>query len=292
MKNGMSIKEDTLKDHLERINRVHTYIQEHLDEPLRLDKLAGVACFSPFHFHRLFAAFTGETLKSHIRRLRVEMAAHRLSHTQLPVTEIALSAGYETPSAFTKAFQQQFQKSQSEFRKEKSYSFSVKPLKLQSITQERTMQPEIRTRPEMKVIFVRRTGNYSKAAAEAWPAICRFAFSHRLVGRDAEFIGISHDDPDITAEDKLRYDASITVAREVKPEGEIGVKTLAGGTYAVFLHQGPYENLHKTYREIYGGWLPSSGKQLRDVPCFEIYLNDPQRTKPENLKTEICVPIQ
>ncbi len=288
----MSIKEDTLKDHLERINRVHTYIQEHLDEPLRLDKLAGVACFSRFHFHRLFAAFAGEPLNSHIRRLRLELAAHRLSHTRLPVTDIALSAGYETPSAFTKAFQQHFRKSPSAFRKAKSFSFSVKPLKLKPITKEIAMQPEIRTRPEVKVIFVRGTGKYSKTASETWPAICRFAFSHRLVGRDAEFIGISHDDPNITAEDKLRYDACITVDQEVKPEGEIGCKTLAGGTYAVFLHQGPYENLHKTYREIYASWLPSSGKQLRDVPCFEIYLNDPQRTKPENLKTEICVPIQ
>jgi DNA gyrase inhibitor GyrI len=63
--------------------------------------------------------------------------------------------------------------------------------------------------------------------------------------------------------------------------------------YAAFLHVGPYENLGETYRAIFAGWLPASGEELRDAPCYEVYLNrDPRRTKPENLRTEIHVPLR
>jgi len=61
------------KDHYnDRVNRVLDYISEHLDEDLSLSRLSGVGCFSPFHFHRIFQAVTGETLNSHVRRVRLE----------------------------------------------------------------------------------------------------------------------------------------------------------------------------------------------------------------------------
>ncbi len=288
----MARKPDTLQDHQERLNRVLAFIQDHLDESLTLDALAKVACYSPFHFHRVFAAFVGESVSAHLRRIRLEHAAHRLRHTKRSVTDIALQAGFETPASFNKAFRQHFRTTPSRFRARKTdVDTRPKPFRL-IITQEAVMQPEIRTRSEKTVLFVRRVGKYHDAATDAWSTVCGYAFPRGLVGKGAEFIGVGHDDPSITPENKLRYDACITVDRPVKPEGEVGVTTLKGGTYAVFLHQGPYENLNRTYQSIYRDWLPGSGRKLRDCACFEIYLNDPQRTKPENLRTEICVPIE
>ncbi|MFH0879846.1 MAG: AraC family transcriptional regulator [Lentisphaerota bacterium] len=289
-----SSKEETIRDHQERMNRVLTHIQQHLDEPLTLDDLARVACFSPFHFHRIFAAYVGEPLNSHIRRLRLEFAAHRLCHTHQSITDIALSAGYDTHGAFTKAFTQFFQLSPSQFRKERATTYFWQPeLRINSrTTTEATMQPEIRNMKERKVIFVRRTGPYQKAAKEAWDSVCSYAFPHGLVGPGAEFIGIGLDDPSITAEDKLRYDACITVQRDVKPEGEVGIQSISGGKYAVFLHKGPYSELKQAYDAAYGQWLPASGAKLRNATCFEIYLDDVAKTKPQNLRTEICIPIE
>ncbi len=291
--NHKPTREETIRDHQERLNRVLAHIQQNLDGPLSLDALAGIACFSPFHFHRLFAAFVGEPLWAHVRRLRLERAAVRLARTQDPVTDIALAAGYETPSAFTKAFAQHFDQSPTDFRKTQAagLEFPASRLVLSTI-KEVVMNPEIRTCSERKVIFVRRTGNYGASAQAAWAAVCGFAFPKRLVGRGAEFIGVSHDDPAITPEEKLRYDACITIEKDVKPEGEVGVQTIAGGKYAVFLHKGPFERLGETYGAIYRQWLPSSGEKLREMPCFELYLNDPERTRPENLKTEIFIPIE
>ena len=153
------------------------------------------------------------------------------------------------------------------------------------------MLPEIRTVDPIPVIFARRTGPYAEAAAAAFGAVCGFAGPRGLFGPTTRMIGISHDDPHVTDAAKLRYDACVTVDREVKAEGEIGAKTIAGGRYAVFVHAGAYESFQRTYDEIFRGWLPASGEQLREEPCFEVYLTDPARCRPEEMRTEIWIPI-
>ena len=89
------MKTTTATDYQERILRALLYIQAHLDEPLELDALARAACFSPFHFHRVFRAMVGEPVHEHVRRLRLERAAVTLRQQPgRPVIEIALAAGY------------------------------------------------------------------------------------------------------------------------------------------------------------------------------------------------------
>jgi AraC family transcriptional regulator len=290
----MASRSDTITDHKERLNRVLVYIQENIDKPLLLGILADVACFSPFHFHRIFQAYVGETLNDYIRRIRMERAALQLCHSEESITSIALNAGYETSAAFSKAFRLHFGKNPTDFKKSKTISVDKKLLDLKFENMEvKKMQPDIRTFSDQKVLFVRKTGKYDKAASEAWSTLMKFAYSRRLMKKDTKAIGISHDDPDITPEEKIRYDACITINQDVKPEGEVGIQTINGGRYAVFLHKGPYDRLGETYKAIFTQWLPLSGEKLRDVPCFEIYLNrDPRRTKPENLRTEIHVPIE
>lgn len=76
------------------------------------------------------------------------------------------------------------------------------------------------------------------------------------------------------------------------PKGDIGVQVVAGGDYAVTTHFGPYHKLGDTYTKLLGQWLPRSGRELRSAPCFEVYLNDPQGTEPEDLLTDIYAPLQ
>ena len=288
----MANRTGTVNDHRERLNRDLVYIQDNIDQPLSLAPLAAVANFSPFHFHRIFSAYIGESLHEHIRRVRLEKAAQKLALSAGPITEIALAAGYETPAAFTKAFKQLFEKNPTEFTKLKQRDPSATP-RVPAGRRVSTVKPEIRTLSPQKVLFVRKTGPYATAAAEAWSVLMPYAYSGRMISKDTKAIGISHDSPDITPEEKIRYDACITVKGAVKPEGEIGVQTIAGGRYAVFLHKGPYKNFNKTYDHIMAEWYPESGEKFRDLPCFEVYLNrDPRRTKPENLRTEIHVPIE
>jgi AraC family transcriptional regulator len=70
------------------------------------------------------------------------------------------------------------------------------------------------------------------------------------------------------------------------------VQTLAGGAFAVVTHTGPYERLNQTYTELFGRWLPGSGRELRSQPSLEFYLNDPEGTDPEDLLTDIYAPLE
>lgn len=271
----------TAESYQERILRVLVHIQGRLDEPLELDELARVACFSPFHFHRVFRALTGEGVHEYVRRLRLERAAQRLKLQEQPVTQIAFEAGYESHEAFTRAFHAMFGKSPSEFREPRGYQppdYGAPP------------PVELKTLAPQTVVFLRHVGPYQQVGA-TWGRLAMWAGMRGLIGPASRFLGISWDDPEITPPDKLRYDAAITLAGPIQPEGEFGVTELAGGEYATLLHKGPYENLSATYRLIFGAWLPLSGRELRDVPCFELYLNSPQNARPEDLLTVIHVPI-
>ena len=152
---------------------------------------------------------------------------------------------------------------------------------------------------DFKVISVVKTGKYSDSAGEAWGALCKFAYANTVGKKDkvimpeSKFIGIGYDNPNTTPEKELRYGACISVNRDIEVQGEIVNNIIAGGKYAVFLHKGTYDNLKETYDAICNQWLPESGNKMRAVPPFEHYLNrDPRRTKPENLKTEIYIPIE
>ena len=159
------------------------------------------------------------------------------------------------------------------------------------------MKPEIRDLPELKVLYVTRkglvNGDFTRAARDAFGVLCQFVESRRLQGQVRECLGICPDDPSVTGAEDCRYEAGFVLRDEtgVKPEGEVGLKVLPGGRCAVFVHTGPYQKLHETWAAAYRDWMPKANVQLRDAAPFEVYLNDPARTKPEDLKTEIHIPI-
>ncbi|MCP4358500.1 MAG: AraC family transcriptional regulator [Chloroflexi bacterium] len=287
----MTNQQETNLDYQQRINRVLVCIQNRLETPPTLNELAALASFSPYHFHRIFTAYMGESLAAYVRRVRLEQAAMQLLHSRQEILEIAFNVGYETQAAFGKAFKKHFGVSPSAYRHTNGGCTAVSiPQKYKEI---KMMKPKIKQLEPQTVLFARKTGEYSQAASDAWGVLMGYAYSHKLMKKETQMIGISHDSPDITDGRQLRYDACMTVPEETDPEGEIGKQTIAGGKYAIFLHKGPYENFSQTYDAIFKDWLPGSGMELRNVPTFELYLNrDPRRTKPENLKTEIHVPVQ
>ncbi len=288
----------TATDYQERILRTLVYIQAHLDDDLDLDDLARIACFSPYHFHRVFRGLVGEPVQEHVRRLRLERAAHCLKLHDRPVTDLAFEAGYDSHEAFTRAFHAMFGIPPSQFRAAHQGA-PDSPSGVHYDDASRYHPPdygdpppvEVKTLEPQRIAFVRHIGPYQGVGA-AWGKLCAWAGPRGLLGPATRFIGICYDDPQITPPEKIRYDAAIAIGRPVQPEGEIGVTELAGGDYAVATHRGPYETLSRTYQLLLGAWLPQSGRDLRDAPCFEAYLNSPQSASPEDLLTAIHVPIE
>ena len=75
----------------ERMERVTAYVFDHLDDDLDLDKLAEIACLSPYHWHRIYHAMKGETITATVRRLRLHRASGWLANTGMPTEDIAAS---------------------------------------------------------------------------------------------------------------------------------------------------------------------------------------------------------
>jgi len=286
-------KEETRKIYLERINRIVHHINTNLDKQLDMSMLAGLGHYSEFHFQKIMKAYLGESLGTYIIRLRLESAAHLLRASNQPVHEIALRSGYENPASFNKAFKKRFQMAPLDYRNMKQQETQI--IHNQNIV---NMHLHIPTKPKIKtiesktVIYVQSTGPYSESASRAWTKVCDFAAKKKLFGWKTSFIGISHDSPDITEAEKLRYDACMTIRKTVIPEGEIGVKTIEGGRYAIFRHKGSYNHLNDSYQYIYSTWMAESGAEPDDKPCFEIYINSPDKVSPEKLITDIYIPIQ
>src|ERR1700678_2059860 len=101
----------------QRINRVIDYLRGNLDRQVKLEELAKVACFSEFHFHRIFGAISGETLNNFTNRLRLEQAARLLRYSSQSVTDIALNCGFSSSATFSRAFRSGYDTSPSQFRK-------------------------------------------------------------------------------------------------------------------------------------------------------------------------------
>jgi len=273
------------------IKRVLRYLEQNLAQDVCLQQLADIACYSSFHFHRLFKARVGEGVYAYKKRLLLERAVKQLCYSKESIIKIALDAGYQDQAAFNKAFQKHFDTSPSLVRQSRR---QVSALTQQPINKEIKMQAvEVINIEAIDVISARATGPYQQAAEQAWGAIMGFAYSNRLMQKDTKSIGISYDDPNVTQAELIRYEACLTLDVDISQYPELERKTLAGGKYARLLHKGSYQQLPQSYAYILNQWLLSQDKlELRHEPCFEIYLNrDPRRTKPENLRTEIYVPI-
>jgi AraC family transcriptional regulator len=269
----------TLQDYKRRLLRVLVHIQQHLDEPLPLEELAALACFSPCHFHRLFTGMVGESVKEHVRRLRLERAASRLKLSSLAVTRIGLDAGYESLEGFSRAFRALFGVSPSQFRSQarrQRLPASASGLHFTdgaAIRQFKSLKPgdkNMKVRIEhlqpLRVAFMRHVGPYGEVGA-TWDKLLPFLGKEGFLGGDVLLLGVCHDDPEVTPPAKIRYDACVSVDAGFVPTGDIGSQVIAGGDYAVTTHFGPYQELAKPMSDCSGNGCPGVDGNCVPVPA-------------------------
>jgi AraC family transcriptional regulator len=268
----------------ERVQRVVDYLAEHLDETLDLDALARVACFSPYHFHRIYRALLGETVSDTVRRLRLHRAAIDLLDRDLSIERAARRAGYASQAAFTRAFRAEYGEPPARYRVVR---------RIVQLNQERNSsmyKVEITAMPKLRVAAIEHRGDY-QLTSKVFERLMTVAATTGLLTPDTRTFGIFHDDPASTPRDELRSTACITVPNNWAPSGELTEARIEGGRYARIVHTGPYAELKTAYDWLFQTWLPSSGEELRDVPCIEEYLNDARQVPAKDLKSAILVPL-
>ncbi len=270
-----------------RVLRVLAYIHDHPAGDLSLDALADVAAMSRFHWHRVFRAITGETCAQSVRRIRLHRAACWLVQTDRPVARIAADIGYPNVKSFGRAFSEAYGSSPVSFRNAGQFL----PANLQLKTGGYPMYPvSTRTEPARRVVAVPHIGAYAEIGRsfEAFGALCE---SRQLWPRIGPMIGLYLDNPETVPESDLRSFAGAEYRGEDTPEGMKEVQ-ISGGKTAVLTYKGPYSGIQAAYSSLFGNWLPESGEEPADQPCYEIYLNNPRDTAPEDLLTEICLPLR
>jgi len=276
-----------------RIRQAVDFLEQNLDQPISLDTLAEVGCYSKYHFHRLFQAYTGETLLKFHRRLRLERAAGKLLIANDPITEVAMAAGFDSPSAFNKAFKAQFGCTPSHFKETGPLGLE-RPTPLPEISPIRPegFDPQVVERPEQQWLSCRGTGAYQTAAQEAFGklmAICGQLGWLQQPPETLNFYGIPRDNPSITESDLIRYDACIEVLEPNKSLSQLAtLRTRPKGRYLRFEHHGGVSSISKSYGYFYRYWLPDSGLQPGVEPGFEHYID---WQDPEHSPVAIYIPL-
>ena len=317
------------KEYKARINRAFNYIDKNICSDLTLEEIADQANFSKYHFHRIFSSATGEPLSRYIQRIRTEKAAGEIAlNRDTPITEIAYKYMFSSSAVFSRVFRTRFGMSPSEWR-DGGYIEYSKNSKLQSNRYQQlskeckdlTVNPDYsdtrlkkwsvsmkseKTNLEYSVIvrqmekkhlaYVRHTGPYagdSELFDSLFTKLFKWASARNLLNfGETETLTIYHDSPDITDEDKLRISACITVPEGTETEGEIGYMALEKGEYAVAEFKIDVSQYGDAWNTVCGDWLPESGYQCSDGPCYELYLNDPREDPEGRHHIAIHIPVK
>lgn len=286
---------DTKEIYFESLNRATQFIESNLDKKILLKDISQAAFLSEYHFHRIFKSLTGETVKEFFIRLKVERAAIRLKHSKDDIRQIAFEHGFENHETFTRAFKRYFQFTPQEYRKviqevlvKKQTKYIQNCVNLNELQVE---EPTIKYIPDLHLAYIRHIGSYDKVAS-SFQRLMLWAATHFVLKLKPTTLGIVHDNPDLTDEEKIRFDSCVLVNKIVQQKGEIGYKKIEGGKFAIFRYKGAYENFYAVYDYIYNVCLFEKGWELADKPALEWYIKSPPFYKPENYVTDFCVPIK
>lgn len=308
----MNPRQQSRKEYIHRINRVVDYIEAHLDEEHTLETLARVAYFSPYHFHRIFRALTGETINNYVKRIRLQMAGSMLlSDYQRAVSDIAASCGFNSTAVFCRAFREHFGRNTGDFRRyhynqmskndqtdRKNGQSLLNPSLYISddlLNQKRNVlmekNIEVREMPAMNLIYCRHTGPFDRISG-AYEKLFRWAGPRGLLRfPETRTVTVYHDDPKVVEIDKVRQSACITVNGDIKTEGEFGNMHLPGGKYAV----GRFKVKPHQFGEAWDAvcrWLADSGYQPSDGYPYEYYPEEHTKEDPPTFTVDICVPVK
>jgi AraC family transcriptional regulator len=271
-----------------RIARVTEHMAAHLDSSLELESLAGIAHFSPWHFHRVYRELTGETVGDAVRRMRLHRAAGELLRSGQDLAPIAKRAGYGSVAAFSRAFSTSYGLPPGEYRQRGQLLAQTPPTEKElSSMYEVTIAPF----PGIRLAAIEHRGDYQMVGS-AFAKAFGWAAPRGAMEMPPRSVGIYYADALSVPQAELRAHAGVVVKPDTATDGEIEIVDIPPMLCASVLHRGPYAELDRPYRFLYRAWLPEAGRDPADHPCFEEYLNDARVVPPSELLTRIYLPLE
>ncbi|PEV38867.1 AraC family transcriptional regulator [Bacillus thuringiensis] len=286
-------------EYLRRIYKVQDYIESNIDSSLSIEKLADIAGFSKFHFHRIFKGIVDEPLSRYVNRLKLERATNLLIYRlDMTITDIAYHFGFTDSAVFSRTFKNYYGVSPSQYRNDNSKNCKdVRGIPQYNECKQVRGNVEIVTADDINVAYIRHIGTYGELTI-AFPKMIEKVFHYAAkqnyhVFDDTKVLTIYHDHHEFTEDYHLRTSLCITIPDASAVEtNDIGIMIIPSGKYAV----GHFEIFQDEYKGawdfIYGEWLQNSGYKPRDSYPFEMYKNDPRRHPEKKHIVDIYVPIE
>ena len=282
-------------DYVDRINRAVDYATQNLAQPLSLEDVARAACFSPYHFHRIFRALMGETLAAFIKRVRLERAVYLLSHRAgATLTDIALACGFSSSSDFSRSFRAHYGVAPRHFDVKRFRNSRRKALhslaRLPAGTNPDGFAVTLRNYAVRRVAYIRVHRPYEgDRVAQAVSRLLAWAQRRGLA--DGQWLGYQWDDPEIVALENCRYDIGLEVPGTVFAEGEVSITTFPPFTVAEVEIAGSVDVELRALDWLYFGWLPTSGYAPAHQPMFEAFNGRPFAHGHEHFELRVQLPV-
>ncbi len=295
-------KSSASSEYTHRIDRVIDHLRAHLDRPVKLAELAKVACFSEFHFHRIFGAVTGETVNAFTNRLRLEKAARLLRYTPQSLTAIALDCGFSSSATFSRAFRAGYATSPSAFRKtgeikkrkiRKALGAGSEYILPMTAAAKRAAFPvRVIELPARSVAYIRVANAFAGGRVlTAFHTLIARAQAQDLFARGTLF-GMSIDDPHVTPKPLYRYEVCLASTQPFTATDGISKTKLPAMRYAVTKVSGDLRKVATAWDYLFRGWLITSAYEPEPAPALEIFLDKARATDWSHFELELCLPVQ
>lgn len=251
-------------------------IERLLDEHAGLRRVARAFGRSPFHFHRQFSQRVGETPRRYVERLRLERAAYQLAVHETPVTEIAMSLGFNAHETFVRAFRRKFRCSPTDYRQKAKVAQRERLERNRDFRGADCLVSETRfeTAGPCWLLATRRIGPYVEldpgAADLAWRDLQTWA-QRRGIACGPLRIGLYPDDPGLTPPALQQSDLCIPVASETEGDDRVRLFQLGGGTWAAIDHWGPMHTVGQAYRNLADAVRRSGVYAFAEGPPVHVY---------------------
>ncbi|NQX64775.1 AraC family transcriptional regulator [Paenibacillus alba] len=284
---------------IDRMNSALTYIEENLANEIEFKEIARLAYCSEYHFKRMFSFLAGVSLSEYIRRRRLTLAAFELHESDRKVIDIAIKYGYNSPDAFTRAFQSLHGVTPTEARS-KGQSLKVYPKMFftLSIQGGNEMNYRFEEKEVFRIVGIKKRvpiqfSGINPEIASMWKSLKEETLDNLKKLSNVQPIGL------------LNASTNFSEGR-MKEQGEldhyIGVATLeecpdnftqlevSASTWAVFEAVGPFpDTLQNVWGRIYSEWFPSSNYEQTEGP--ELLWNEHKDISSPTFKSEIWIPI-
>ncbi|MGD7043101.1 helix-turn-helix domain-containing protein [Jeotgalibacillus proteolyticus] len=284
------------------IQELFSFIHDHIDDKLTLEELAKISSYSPFHFHRKFKKFIGETPNDYIVRIRLEFAAHLLWYQpEVSITDIAYRCGFSSPSHLSRSFLKYFHMSPSKIR-EKGYPSQMDKAQNSKIMQviddnslytttedpfslllKEHIQLESFQEFHLKVML-EVNGYEADALKKSWKQLA-------LETKATQFVGLPLDNPFITPKEKCRYLCGAIAADRSNEKLHV-VPATDALTVNIPNQMMTRDEIDLLYSDLYNTFPSTFNAELSWEYPFEFVYMTTQEGEFEFFVHKICVPVK